>query len=98
MERRAVDNKVEVVRWYYMQRAEKLNIKYTNDIRTHPFTNTLKVRFYLGGVHPVVFEVFGETDKTTQTLIKNVRNTQQHVVRTLTTHQWTQKGDGGCSR
>ena len=36
---------------------------------THPFSNTLK-RFQSGGVHPIVFGAFGETDRATVLIIK----------------------------
>ena len=60
--RRAVDTKVERVRRSYMLAAEKLDIKCGANYTTHPFSEALKNNFNSGGVHPVVFGAFGETN------------------------------------
>ena len=68
--RRAVDTKVMRVQRDYMMRAEKLDEKCASSYNTHPFAEALKNHFHSGGVHPLVFGAFGETNKETQRLIK----------------------------
>jgi len=68
--RRAVDTKVERVRRLYMLAAEKLDIKCGANYTTHPFSEALKNNFNSGGVHPVVFGAFGETNEASMRMIK----------------------------
>jgi len=68
--RRAVDTKVLRVRKEYMTRAEKLDIKCGANFNTRPFSEALKNNFNSGGVHPVVFGAFGETNIKTERMIK----------------------------
>ena len=67
---RATDKKVKSVRREYMRRCEKLDIKHTNDDGTHPFAKALQSQFHSGGVHPLVFGQFGETNEETRDLIR----------------------------
>ena len=53
-----------------MMRAEKLDEKCASNYTTHPFAEALKNHFHSGGVHPLVFGAFGETNKATERLIK----------------------------
>ena len=69
--RRAVDTKVMRVRIDLMMLAEKLDERSVNNYTTNPFAEALKNHFHLGGVHPLVFGAFGETNMETERLITN---------------------------
>lgn len=68
--RRAVDTKVDRVRRSCMLRAEKLDIKCGANYTTHPFSGALKTQFNSGGVHPIVFGAFAETNQNSMRMIK----------------------------
>ena len=68
--RRAVDTKVRSVRRDYARRAEELDEKCAEDYTTHPFSEALKNNYNSGGVHPIVFGAFGETDNHTSKMVK----------------------------
>ena len=67
---RATYTKTKDVRRDYMRRCEKLDIKCTNDDRTHHFLEALANDFHSGGVHPLVFGTYGEINKETRNLIR----------------------------
>ena len=70
MKRRGVDSKLKKVQREYSTRVEKLNKECDNDINSTPFTDALKNKFHTGGIIPVVFGAFGETDINTIRMIK----------------------------
>ena len=53
-----------------MRRAEKLDIECTDEDTTEPFKNALKNKFNSGGVHPLVFGAFGETNTECDKMIR----------------------------
>ena len=67
--RRAIDTKMNDVRRDYWRRCEKLD-RESNDIGTNLFTSAMKNDFHSGGVHPLVFGAYGETNEGTRDLIK----------------------------
>ena len=53
-----------------MRRAEVLDEKCNEDVNASHFTDTLKHKFHSGGVYPMIFGAYGESDATTFNLIK----------------------------
>ena len=70
MTTKAVENKFNTVKRNYIRRAEVLDTTCNPDISTQLFTNAMKNNFAKGGIIPLVFGAFGETDKHTLKLIK----------------------------
>lgn len=68
--RQAVDTNLMRVRRDYTKHAENLDEKCAENYTTRLFSEALKTSFYSGGVHPVVFGVFGETNADSKRLIK----------------------------
>ena len=68
--KRATDIKTKDVRRDYQRRCEKLDIECTNDNGTTYFADAMKNDFHSGGVHPLVFGAFGETNEGTRELIR----------------------------
>ena len=54
----------------YMKRCEKLDLEFTNDDGSHPFAEAMRTQFQSGGVHPLVFGAFGETNDNTRDLVR----------------------------
>ena len=69
MKRRGVDTKCHVVKRDYMRRAEILDEKCNEDVNASYFADTLKHKFHSGGVYPMVFGAYRESDATTFHLI-----------------------------
>ena len=67
---RATDRKLATVRRDYQRRAEKLDITCTRDDGSHHFADALRTRFQSGGVHPIVFGAFGESNRQTGLLVR----------------------------